>query len=81
MLGQSYTFRFARFLIPLAVEDYITSVPRGDVIAQFATGDPFGSQGRLKILVGLHGGLLDDATIRLSPDPATGQLAASLEFP
>ena len=80
VLSRSYTFRFARLLVPLAVEDYVTSVPRTDVIAQFADGDPLGSQSRLKVLIGLWGGLLDPSKLTLDGDPTSGVLSASLEF-
>lgn len=80
VLARRFTFRFARLLVPLAVEDYVTSHPRPGVIAQFTDGDPVSTGAAPIVLVGLWGGLLDDSAIRLSTDPATNRLAASLEF-
>src|SRR5262245_44835992 len=53
LLHQRFAFRFARFLAPLAVEDYFTSHPRPGVIAQFTDGDPVSTGAAPVILVGL----------------------------
>jgi hypothetical protein len=82
-LRWQFTFRMARFLVPLGLMDYVTAVDRPDVIAQFAVGNPV-ARGPGKapppILIGLWGGLIEGCDLRITRTPA-GQVAGELVFP
>jgi hypothetical protein len=85
VLGWQFTFRIARFLVPLAVMDtqLTTSVPRPGVIAAFAGGDPPASPGRKAlppVIVGLWGGVLEASRIAVERDPAAG-VTGELHYP
>ncbi len=81
MPNWTYTFRVARFLMPVALMDYVTAIDRPDVIAAFATGNPPQQSRALPpIIIGLWGGLLEGGKIAVSRT-ATGQVEGALEFP
>ena len=83
MIGWRYTFRMARFLVPLSLMDYVTEVERPNVIAAFANSDPPAPASRLAlppIVIGLWGGLLEESKFTLTRLPAA-HLAAELELP
>jgi hypothetical protein len=82
MLGWRYTFRMARFLVPLALMDYSTEVERPGVIAQFADSDPPARRGKsLPLFVaGLWGGLLEGGKVGVGRTPG-GQVTGEIEFP
>ena len=46
MVRWHFTFRMARFLVPITLLDYSTLIDRSDVIAQFADSDPLVRRGR-----------------------------------
>src|SRR5438067_10910209 len=84
MAGWRFTFRMARFLVPLALMDYSTEVERPDVFAAFATGDPpahRATNAPPPVIIGLWGGLLEGSRLAIGRDPATGQVTGALEFP
>jgi hypothetical protein len=84
MAGWQYTFRLARFLVPLALLDYTAEIERPDVIAAFAFGNPPTFAGRPAlppVYVGLWGGLLEGSRLTIGRDPAAGQVTGELEFP
>jgi hypothetical protein len=60
--------------------DSATEVERADVIAQFADSDRPGRTTPL-VIVGLWGGLLEGAAVRVTRDPATGSVIGALELP
>lgn len=78
-----FTFRMARFLVPLGLMDYQTQVDRSEVIAQFADNDP-PSDPRKKapppVIIGLWGGLLEGGTLSIGRS-LTGQVTGELTFP
>ena len=83
MAGWSYTFRMARFLTPVTLMDYTTSVDRPGVIAAFATGNPPSAtltKALPPVAIGLWGGLLDGGRLAIDRNPATGQVAGELGF-
>jgi hypothetical protein len=77
-----YTFRMARFLVPLTLMDYSTAIERFDVIAQFADNDPPARRGQSLPLfvIGLWGGFLEGGRVAVERTPA-GQVAGTLECP
>lgn len=84
LLRWRYTFRMARFIVPLTLMDFTTSIDRPDVIAAFATGDPpltRSSKAPPLVIVGLWGWLLEGSRLAIGRDPAGGQVAGELEFP
>lgn len=82
MAGWRYTFRMARFLVPLTLMDYSTAIDRSGVIAQFADGDPPTRRGQSLPLffIGLWGGLLEGGRIAIGRT-AGGPLVGEVEFP
>ncbi|HSQ57324.1 MAG TPA: hypothetical protein VLM40_16500 [Gemmata sp.] len=83
MIGWRYTFRIARFLVPLSLMDYATEVDRHNVIAAFADTDPPAPAARLAlppIIIGLWGGLLEGGKLAVSRT-AAGQVAGELDLP
>lgn len=79
--GWRFTFRFARFLVPLALMDYTTAVDRLDVIAAFASSDPPLSPSQKNpppVVIGLSGGLLEDGAIHVTRDPVTGRIGGAV---
>lgn len=78
-----FTFRLARFLVPLALCDVglTTRVERPNVIAQFANGDPPGWRSTPPVVIGLWGGLLEGGRIGIDRDPHTGRATGELVFP
>jgi hypothetical protein len=83
VLGWQFTFRIARFRVPLGLMDagLTTRIARLDVIAQFATGDPAGWRSIPPIFVGLWGGLLEGGRLGINRIAATNQLAGELIYP
>lgn len=82
-VGWRYTFRMARFLVPLTLMDYSTEVERAGLIAQFADSDPPARRGQALplIIVGLWGGILEGSQLAITRDPTTGQVAGELAVP
>jgi hypothetical protein len=82
MVGWRYSFRVARFLVPLALTDLSVEVERPDVIAAFADGDPPDRRGQAVPLfvVGPWGGLLEGGAIHVARDAATGRVRGELAF-
>jgi hypothetical protein len=80
--GWQFTFRMARFLVPVTLMDYSTEWDRPDVIAQFADGDPPGQRGQALpwFIIGLWGGLLEGGRLAIGRG-ANGQITGGLEFP
>jgi hypothetical protein len=78
-----FTFRMARFLVPLALMDYSTETDRAGVIAQFADNDPPGQRGRALpwFIIGLWGGVLEGGRLAIGRDPVGGQVTGGLDFP
>jgi hypothetical protein len=81
--GWQFTFRMARFLVPLTLMDYSTELDRAGVIAQFADSDPQTRRGQSLpwFVIGLWGGLLEGGRIAIGRDPASGLVTGELEFP
>ncbi|MCI0705657.1 MAG: hypothetical protein L0241_31745 [Planctomycetia bacterium] len=82
--GWQFTFRIARFLVPVSLLDYSTEVERPDVICQFADGNPPSYAGRKSlppIIIGLWGGLLEGGKIGVERDPSSGRVNGELAFP
>jgi hypothetical protein len=81
--GWTFTYQFARFRGPLALLDtgLTTRVPRPDVIAQFATGDPPGWRSSPPILIGVWGGLLEGGRLGIDRDPQTARATGELLYP
>lgn len=77
--GWQFTFRIARFLLPVTLLDYTTTVERHDVVAAFADSNPRAARKSLpSIIIGLSGGLLEDGAIGIARDPASGRLRGEL---
>lgn len=79
--GWRYTFRLARFLAPVTLMDSAVAVDRADVIAAFASGNPTGARSVPPLVIGLWGGLLEGAAVRVTRDPASGSVFGALELP
>lgn len=82
MAGWRYTFRMARFLVPITLMDSAAAIDRADVLAQFADSDPPVRRGQSLPLfvVGLWGGLLEGAKLAVARTP-TGLVEGELEYP
>jgi hypothetical protein len=79
-----FTYRMARFLVPLTLMDYTTQIDRPSVVAQFADTDPpspAGQRALPAIIFGLWGGALEGGRIAIDRDPVTGSVTGSVEFP
>jgi hypothetical protein len=84
MATWQYTFQLVRFLAPVVLMDYVTTVHRPDVIAAFAAGNPRvrpGQQSLPPVYIGLWGGLLEGGRLAIGRDPVGGQVTGELEFP
>jgi hypothetical protein len=76
--GWSFSFRFARLLVPLVLLDSATAFPRCDVIAQFADGNPAARGSAPSYLVlGLWGGVFEGTRLVFGPGPTP---TAALEW-
>jgi hypothetical protein len=82
MVGWRYTFRMARFLVPIGLMDLTTEATRSEVIAQFADNDPPARAGRSlpQFVIGLWGGLLEGGKVAVVRTPA-GHFEGNLELP
>lgn len=81
--GWTFTYRFARFLLPVGLHDGRTELHRDGLIAQFADSNPLVSAGSQRLavaVVGLWGGALEGTSVRVETDAATGRLAGALEW-
>jgi hypothetical protein len=83
VLGWQFTYQIARFRVPLALLDAALTirVPRPDVIAQFATGNPTGWRSIPPIFIGLWGGLLEGGRLGIDRVSSTNRLAGELVYP
>lgn len=83
VVGWRFTYHMAQFLVPLALRDtrLTVRVPRPDVIAQFAIGDPPGWRSAPPILVGTWGGLLEGGSVRIGRDARTNRATGELVYP
>jgi hypothetical protein len=81
--GWQFSYRIARFQVPLAMLDagLTTRVPRPDVIAQFATGNPTGWRSTPPVIIGLWGGLLEGGRIGIDRDPQTSRTVGEWIYP
>lgn len=81
--GWTFTYQFARFLLPVGLHDGRTELLRHGLVAQFADSNPLvpsGSQRPAVAVIGLWGGALEGTNVRIARDATTGRLAGALEW-